>query len=147
MDAARDNNSTTEQQPASWNRSVCLYLPAATAQQVISIATGAVGLLAQIDTNVIITDPTEYYALSEHTRTLNEYSIWLWRKLLLMYSDDHRTANAHFVLGVLQEQKGQTSEAISEYKLVANRYPKTPLVPAALLHSSRLKGKFKDAKA
>ena len=141
-----DNGSTTEQQPASWNRSVCLYLPAATAQQVISIATGAVGLLAQInDTNgIIITDPTEYYALSEHTRMLNEYSIWLWRKLLLMYNDDSRVANAHFVLGVLQEQKGQTSEAFSEYKLVANRYSKTPLAPAALLHSSQLKTSLRD---
>jgi len=141
-----DNSPTTEQQPAGWNRSVCLYLPEATAQQVISIATGAVGLLAQInDTNgIIITDPTEYYVLSEHTRMLNEYSIWLWRKLLLMYSDDRRVANAHFVLGVLQEQKGQTSEALSEYKLVANRYAKTSLAPAALLHSSQLKTSLRD---
>jgi tetratricopeptide (TPR) repeat protein len=140
-----DNGSTTEQQPSDWNRSVCLYLPAATAQQVISIATGAVGLLAQInDTNIIITDPIEYYVLSEHTHMLNEYSIWLWRKLLLMYGDDHRIANAHFVLGLLQEQKGQTSEAISEYKLVANRYAKTSLAPAALLHSSRLKTGLRD---
>ena len=140
-----DNGSTNEQQPSDWNRSVCLYLPAATAQQVISIATGAVGLLAQInDTNIIITDPIEYYVLSEHTHMLNEYSIWLWRKLLLMYGDDHRIANAHFVLGLLQEQKGQTSEAISEYKLVANRYAKTSLAPAALLHSSRLKTGLRD---
>ena len=140
-----DNGSTTEQQPSDWNRSVCLYLPAATAQQVISTATGAVGLLAQInDTNIIITDPIEYYVLSEHTHMLNEYSIWLWRKLLLMYGDDHRIANAHFVLGLLQEQKGQTSEAISEYKLVANRYAKTSLAPAALLHSSRLKTGLRD---
>jgi tetratricopeptide (TPR) repeat protein len=142
-----DNSPSTEQQPVSWNRSVCLCLPEATAQQVISISTGSVGLLAQTnDTNgiIIITDPTEYYVLSEHTRMLNEYSIWLWRKLLLMYSDDHRVANAHFVLGVLHEQKGQTSEAISEYKLVANRYSKTPLVPAALLRSSRLKTSLRD---
>ena len=75
---------------------------------------------------------------------LNEYSVWLWRKLLLMYSDDHRMANAHFVLGVLQEQKGQASEATSEYKLVANRYPKTPLAPAALLRSSQLKTSLRD---
>ena len=141
-----DNGSAIEQQPAGWNRSVYLYLPAATAQQVVSTATGAVGLLAQInDTNgIIITDPTEYYALSEHTRMLNEYSIWLWRKLLLMYSDDSRIANAHFVLGLLQEQKGQASEAISEYKLVANRYAKTSLAPAAQLRSSRLKTGLRD---
>ena len=141
-----ENSSSTEQQPIGWNRSVCLCLPAATTQQVVSTATGSVGLLAQIDdTNgIIITDPTEYYTLSEHTRMLNEYSIWLWRKLLLMYSDDPRVANAHFVLGVLQEQKGQTNEAISEYKLVANRYTKTSLAPAAQLRSSRLKTGLRD---
>jgi tetratricopeptide (TPR) repeat protein len=141
-----DNSSSTEQQPAGWNRSVALFLPAATAQQVTTAATGAVGLLAQFnDTNtIIISDPTEYYALSEHTRMLNEYSIWLWRKLLLMYSDDNRVANTHFMLGVLQEQRGQTSEAISEYKLVANRYSKTPLAPSALLRSSRLKTSLRD---
>jgi tetratricopeptide (TPR) repeat protein len=136
-----DDKTATGQQPQGWNRSVILYLPAATAQQTISTAAGAVGLLAQFDdTNTVtITDPAEYYVLSEHTRMLNEHAIWLWRKLMLMYSDDQRTANAHFVLGLLQEQKSQISEAISEYKLVANRYAKTSLAPAALLHSSRLK--------
>jgi tetratricopeptide (TPR) repeat protein len=141
-----ENAPATEQHLAGWNRSVCLYLPAATTQQVASVAAGVVGLLAQInDTNgIIISDPTEYYSLSEHTRQLNEYSIWLWRKLLLMYSDDPRIPNAHFVLGVLQEQKNQTSEAISEYKLVTNRYPKTGLAPASLLLSSRLKTTLRD---
>ena len=75
---------------------------------------------------------------------LNEYSIWLWRKLLLMYSDDNRVSNTHFMLGALQEQRGQTGEAISEYKLVANRYSKTPLAPSALLRSSRLKTSLRD---
>jgi tetratricopeptide (TPR) repeat protein len=141
-----DDVITTEQQPPSWNRSVTLYLPSATAQQVISTATGAVGLLAQFNdaNSVLITDPTEYYVLSEHTRMLNDYSIWLWRKLLLMYSDDNRISNAHFMLGVLLEQKGQTSEAISEYKLVASRYAKTPFAPFALLRSSRLKTNLRD---
>jgi tetratricopeptide (TPR) repeat protein len=140
------NSSAAEQQFAGWNRPVCLYLPSATAQQVASIATGAVGLLAQFnDANaIVITDPTEYYTLSEHTRMLNEYSIWLWRKLLLMYSDDNRVSNTHFMLGLLQEQRGQSSEAIIEYKLVATRYAKTPLAPSALLNSSRLKTGLRD---
>ena len=59
---------------------------------------------------------------------LIEYSIWLWRKLLLMYGDDHRIANANFVLG-LCTRKVETSEAISEYKLVANRYADSALPP------------------
>jgi tetratricopeptide (TPR) repeat protein len=143
-----DSNSKAESKPANsgWNRPVTLYLPAATAQQVATTAAGAVGFLAKIDdTNtVIITDPAEYYALSEHTRMLNEHAIWFWRKLLLIYGDDKRIPNAHFALGVLHDQKGQINEAAAEYKLVANRYSQTPLAPFALLRSSRLKMGLQD---
>jgi tetratricopeptide (TPR) repeat protein len=151
---------------AGWNRSVTLYLPAATTQQVAVIAAGAVGLIAQVDDarlsdgapdiegteapgrsragTITITDPTEYSTLSEHTRMLNEHAIWLWRRLLLMYSDDQRIPNAHFALGILQGQKGQVAEAIAEYKLVSNRYSQTELAPFALLRSSRLKTDLRD---
>jgi tetratricopeptide (TPR) repeat protein len=143
-----DSNSKAESKPANsgWNRSVTLYLPAATAQQVATTAAGAVGFLANVDdaNTVIITDPAEYYALSEHTRMLNENAIWLWRKLLLIYGDDKRIPNAHFALGVLHDQKGQINEATAEYKLVANRYSQTPLAPFALLRSSRLKMGLQD---
>jgi len=145
-----DVAAKTEPRPASggagWNRPVTLYLPAATAQQVAATAAGAVGLLAQLDdTNTItITDPAEYSSLSEHTRLLNEHAIWLWRKLLLMYSDDQRIPNVHFALGILQDQRDQVAEAIAEYKLVANRYPQTPLAPFALLRSSRIKTNLRD---
>ena len=143
-----DSNARAESKPAgtSWNRSVTLYLPAATAQQVATTAAGAVGFLAKVDdaNTVIITDPAEYYALSEHTRMLNEHAIRLWRKLLLMYGDDKRIPNAHFALGVLHDQKGQVNEATAEYKFVANRYSQTPLAPFALLRSSRLKTGLRD---
>jgi len=143
-----DSNSKAESKSSNsgWNRAVTLYLSAATAQQVATTAAGAVGFLAKIDdTNtVIITDPSEYYALSECTRMLNEHAIWLWRKLLLIYGDDKRIPNAHFALGVLQDQKGQINEATAEYKLVANRYSQTPLAPFALLRSSRLKMGLQD---
>jgi tetratricopeptide (TPR) repeat protein len=143
-----DSNSRAESKPAGtgWNRSVTLYLPAATAQQVATTAAGAVGFLAKVDdaNTVIITDPAEYYALSEHTRMLNEHAIRLWRKLLLMYGDDKRIPNTHFALGVLHDQRGQINEATAEYKLVANRYSQTPLAPFALLRSSRIKTGLRD---
>ena len=145
-----DIAAKTEPRPASgeagWNRPVTLYLPATTTQQVAATAAGTAGLLAQVDdTNTItITDPAAYSSLSEHTRLLNEHAIWLWRKLLLTYSDDQRIPNVHFVLGILQGQKGQVAEAIAEYKLVANRYSHTPLVPFALLRSSRIKTDLRD---
>jgi tetratricopeptide (TPR) repeat protein len=144
-----EGDDKTEPRPAQdkgWNRSVTLYLSASTAQQAATIAAGAAGLLAQVDESktITISDPAEYSTLSEHTRQLSEHAIWLWRKLLLMYNDDQRTANAHFALGVLQGQKGQVAEAIAEYKLVASRYSHTTLAPFALLRSSRLKTNLRD---
>jgi tetratricopeptide (TPR) repeat protein len=139
-----------------WNHPVTLYLPAATAQQVAATAAGAAGLLAQIDDvrldeaeprragTITISNPAEYLALSEHSRELSENAMWLWRAFLLMYSDDARIPNVHFALGVLQESRGRLAEAITEYKLVANRYSRTSIAPFALLHSSRLKTSLRD---
>ena len=129
-----------------FNFAVTLYLPAATAQQVASTAAGAVGLLAQIDdtATITITNPAEYSDLSQHTRKLVENAMWLWRTLLLTYSDDPRIPDVHFALGVLQESRDRPGEAITEYKLVANRYSQTALAPFALLHSSRLKATLRD---
>jgi len=145
---------------AKWNRSVSLYLPSATAQQVIATAAGAAGLLAQLDEaelstdilsetqlvkgTIIVRDPAEYSSLSQHTKMMAEHAMWLWRKLLLIYGDDKRMANAHFALGVLEGQSGRIAEAIAEYKLVSTRYSKTALAPFALLRSSRLKTALLD---
>jgi tetratricopeptide (TPR) repeat protein len=128
------------------NRPVVLYLPSATAQQVAINAAGAAGLLARLDdvNTITITDPAMYSSLSEHTRMLDDHAVWLWRKLLLTYGSDPRTANAHFMLGVLHGQKEQFSEAMAEYKIVANRYPQNALAPYALLRSSRLKTALRD---
>jgi tetratricopeptide (TPR) repeat protein len=137
-----------------------LYLPSATTQQVIATAAGAVGLFARLDDaglspdglsdtqavlgTITISDPAEYSSLSQHTKMLAEHAIWLWRKLLLMYGDDKRMANAHFALGVLEEQSGRVAEAIAEFKLVSTRYSQTAPAPFALLRSSRLKTSLRD---
>ncbi|MGA2093425.1 MAG: tetratricopeptide repeat protein, partial [Sedimentisphaerales bacterium] len=156
------NDAKNKSSPAAarWNRSVTLYLPSATTQQVVATAAGAVGLFAQLDDaglspegssespsvkgTITISDPAEYSSLSEHTKMLAEHAIWLWRKLLLMYVDDKRMANAHFALGVLEEQSGRVAEAIAEYKLVTARYSQTALAPFAFLRLSRLKTSLRD---
>jgi tetratricopeptide (TPR) repeat protein len=158
--SARGERVESAPSGAKWNRSVTLYLPSATAQQVVATAAGAVGLLAQLDEaelppeilsethpvkgTIIVSDPAEYSSLSQHTKILAEHAMWLWRKLLLMYGDDKRMANAHFALGILEGQSGRIAEAIAEYKLVSARYSKTALAPFALLRSSRLKTSLLD---
>lgn len=135
-----------EEKNAIRKRAVCLYLPAATAQQVVAVASGCAGLLAHSDEkgSVNILNPDEYYSLSEHISLLGQEAISLWQRFLLTFYDDQHIPNAHFVLGLLYAQKGQVSESIAEHKLVANRYLQTHLAPLALLHSSKLKSNLRD---
>jgi len=127
-------------------RPVSLYLPTATAQQAVEVAAGHVGLLAHLDEKglVKISNPADYSSLSEHVSLLIQDTISLWRKFLLTFHNDQRIPNAHFALGLLHAQEGQLTNAISEYKLVANRFSQTSLAPYALLNSSKLKANLHD---
>ena len=130
-------------------RPVSLYMSAATTQQFVTVAAGCVGLLAQLDDKgtVKILNPSDYASLSEHLALLAQEAVSLWQRFLLTFGDDERICNAHFALGLLQAcaaGDGQITDAIAEYKLVANRYPRTSLAPLALLASSKLKANLRD---
>ncbi len=129
------------------NRAVFLYMPAATARQVAAVAAGSVGLIADFDhtaAGMIITDPAVYSTLSEHISLLTDHAISLWQQFLLAYFDDERLPNAHLALAMLNTQKGRTPEAISEYKLIANRFSNASVAPFAMFKSSRLKAGIRD---
>lgn len=134
------DEETTRRRPAY------IYLRSATAQQVMTIAAGSVGLLARMDAsrNVRIVDPSTYFSLADHTELLAEESVSLWQRYLLSAADDKRLPNAHFAIGLLHSVRERTDEAIAEYKLVANRFPKDALAAHALLHSGRLKVTLRD---
>ena len=130
-------------------RPVSLCLPAATPQQVVSIAAGCADLLAHLEENpgkrkIAIFDPTEYSSLSQHMSFLSQQAMSLWQEFVLTFYNNERLSNAHFVMGLLQSQIGLPTEAIAEYKLVANRFSMAPLAPFALLYSSRLKAGLRD---
>jgi len=146
-------------------RPVTLYMSAATTQQFVTAAAGCVGLLARLAPGPVpgakpcpqvaglntggtvkIQNPSEYASLSEHLALLAQEAVSLWQRFLLTFGDDKRICNAHFALGLLQgaEDSGQITDAIAEYKLVANRYPRTSLAPLALLASSKLKANLRD---
>ena len=127
-------------------RPVSLYLPAAMKQQVVSVAAGCVGLLAQLDDKDVVTvsDLDEYSYISEYTSLLNAEASSLWQKFLLTYHDDPQIPNIHFALGLLYAQKGRVDKAIAEYKLVANRFSRASLAPFALFNSSKLKNSLLD---
>jgi len=142
-----DNGQIAPAEENARKRPVYLYLTSATAQQVIAVAAGSVGLLARLDdtsNNIQVFDPTSYSSLADHTRLLAEESISLWQRFLLTADSDQRAPNGHFALGLLQTVRGQLDEAIAEYKLVANRFPKHALAPRALLESGKLKVRLRD---
>jgi tetratricopeptide (TPR) repeat protein len=127
-------------------RPVTLCFMAATPQQLVTTAAGSVGLLARMDTDktVTILNPLEHSLLSEYTSILTKEAILLWQRLLLTSYRDRRIPNIHFALALLQALQGNLTEAIAEYKLVANRFPQTPLAQYALFQSSKLKVELKD---
>ena len=127
-------------------RPVSLCLPAATMQEFVSVAAGHVGLLARLDEKGVVNifDLTDYTSLSEHLSLLIPEAISLWQGFLLAFHNDQRVPNGHFALGLLRSQNGQVTEAIAEYKLVANHFSQTSLAPFALLNSSKLKSGLRD---
>lgn len=130
-------------------RAVSLYLPAATAHEVVLITTGSAGLLARLEDGsdkqkVTVFNPMEYSSLNEHISFLGQYATLLWQRFALTFHSDNRLANCHFVMGLLRSLMGMTAEAIGEYKLVANRFSRTSIAPFSLLHSSKLKMSILD---
>ncbi|MCU0914481.1 MAG: tetratricopeptide repeat protein [Planctomycetes bacterium] len=127
-------------------RPVCLYLTSATTQQVVTMAAGTVGLVAQMDDKgaVRLLDPASYSSLADHTRLLADVAVVLWQRFLLAVADDARATNAHFAMGWLQAACGRFDEAAAAYKLVANRFAKHALAPQALLQSGMLKVRLRD---
>ncbi len=140
------SSKPTPEEEALRRRPIYLYLRSATAQQVMTVAAGSAGLLAQMDgtQNVKITDPASYTSLSDHTNRLADESISLWQRFLFNAKDDQRVPASHFTLGLLHAVRDHTNEAIAEFKLVANQFPKDPLAPFALLQSGRLKVTLRD---
>jgi len=127
-------------------RAVSMYMPAATAQEIVTVAAGHAGLLANLDEKGVVNvfNPADYSSLSEHTSLLGRETASLWQRFLLVFHSDRRIPNAHFALALVRVLRGQTSEAIAEYKLVANRFSQKSLAAYALLNSSRLKTDLLD---
>ena len=128
------------------NRSVNLYLRSASEQQCIMVTAGCAGLLAAIDDNNIITisDPTDYSYNSEHIAGLRTEAISSWQRFLVIYYEDPYFANVYFALGLLRTGQNLIDESLSDYKMLANRFPHSNLAPHALMNSAKLKMSLHD---
>jgi len=125
---------------------VYLYLRSAQARQFAAVAAGCAGLLADTDANGLIQiyNPVSYSRLSEHLEALSDQAVSQWREFLLMFPEDERLTNVRFALGLLYIPQNLYTESISEYKLVANRFARSPLAPYALLNLAKIRQNLKD---
>lgn len=125
---------------------VYLHLFSSPARQFATVAAGCTGLLAQMDDNGLLNvyNPAIYTRVSEHISILSDQAVSLWQEFILKFPEDSRHASAHFALGLLHAPRERFTESISEYKLVANRFSRSPLAPYALLNSSKLKNSLRD---
>lgn len=128
------------------NRPVTIYTPAVPSHQIVKIAAGCAGLLAQIDdaNTINICDLQDYKSLDEHTSLLTKEAIGLWKSFLLTYYNDSRIPNAHFALGKLFAVHNDLPNAIAEFKFTATHFSNTDFAPIALLHSSLIKSQLRD---
>lgn len=141
-----DNGRAALDEETGRKKPVYLHMMSSTAQQVVTVAAGSVGLLARMDNegNVTVLDPSSYASLADHIKLLADESVSLWKRFLLTTAEDKRVPSGHFALGLLHTARDRLDEAIAEFKLVANRFSKHALAPHALLHSGRLKANLRD---
>ena len=120
---------------------VYLRMVSATPRQFVTVAAGCTGLLSKMDVkgSLVVYNPSIYSDNSEHIAVLSDEAISLWQEFILKFPDDMRLASVHFAMGLLYTPAQQFSEAIAEYKLVANRFSHSSLAPCALLNSSKIK--------
>ncbi len=131
-------------------KALSVYLPGVTINEFADIAAGCASLQANISKTdgklqITITSPMNYTDLSEHLDKLNNTAVDFWKSFSIKYYNDSKViAKSHYALGMLNALKGNTNQAISEFKLVSNQFAYSSLAPYALLNSSRVKAQMHD---
>lgn len=143
--AANHNTIWQDSSESVRKKPLTIYLPATSQQFIAEVAAGSTGLIARTDgDDLVIYNPDSYDNLEKQKQLLVKEAVSLWRRFLIRYRGDHRTPNAHFALGLLQNYADQNVAALGEYKLVANGFSSNPLAPYALLNASKIKTNMQD---
>lgn len=134
--------------PTVRKRPVHMFLTEASAREIAELATGSVRLFVHVDPqgtmNVINPDPTICPSLSFCSKQWHRHARAVWQRLIWATDQDQYVPNAHFALGLLHEAIRRPSEAIAEYRLLADRFQRSKLAPHALLRASRIKTNMRD---
>ena len=118
-------------------RPLFLYGENLTDQRVIEVACGAVGLLVRLSgTRAVIHDPATCDSTSDLQDIVVREAGSAWHRLFLLTSEAGQFAYGHFALGLLCECRNDKPGAMTEYELLAERFPHSPLAPLARLRSA-----------
>jgi tetratricopeptide (TPR) repeat protein len=126
-------------------RPVVLLLSGVTDQRLVEVACGCVGLVARFTgAEMIVHDPAAYTSTTAQCDILMREAVSAWRRFFLRSSDDARVAHGRFSLGLLYERAGDTGNAVTEYQVIAQRYPRNRLAPLARLRTATLRLDLRD---
>jgi tetratricopeptide (TPR) repeat protein len=130
---------------AARRRPVILCLSDSTDQRLVEVACAAAGLVARFTgTEAVIHDPSACTSVNEQQDLLVREAISTWRRFFLRASDDNRLACGRFSLAALYEQAGDSGAAMTEYRIIAERFPSDRLAPVARLRIATLRLDLRD---
>lgn len=113
--------------------------------RVVEVACGSVGLVARLTgEEAIIHDPSGRTSTDELRDLVLREAVSGWRRVLLRAPDAKRQAYGHFALGLLYEHQNDHASAITEYRLVTERYPRSKHAPRARLRGAIVRIDFRD---
>lgn len=149
IDWSFDVESGREMVPSSVRkRPLHVLLTGASSHGIVELAAGSAHLFAEVDQHgtihVVNPDPTMSPSLATCSRQWVRQAVETWQRLISMSEQDQYVPNAHFALGLLREATNRPSEAIAEYRLLADRFQRSKLAPYALLRASRIKTRMAD---
>ncbi len=127
------------------SRAVSLRYSNITEQRLSEVSCGLTGLIGSYDgQRITVHDPQTYVMLSEQRDLLHHEAKAVWRRLFLRASDDPRLPEGRLAYAVLSECAGEVDAAMREYQLIAQRFPRNPSAPVALLQSADMRIRLRD---
>jgi tetratricopeptide (TPR) repeat protein len=127
------------------SRPVTAYLPKSAEQYIAEVIAGSAGLVWKYDgQNATIFIPDNYDDFGQHRSAIISESVAIWRRFLLRYRGEHRTANAHYALGRMYNLDHQYATSLAEFKVIQSHFEHNPLAPFAYLEASLIRTQMKD---
>jgi tetratricopeptide (TPR) repeat protein len=127
------------------SRMVSVRLVERTPDAATEIIAGSAGLMVSLKNGVpTLTNPEVAMTPDQLKHLYSTEAISLLNRFILLHTRDDAAAVAYYAVGLIHEQSGAATAAISDYKIVSSRYPTSPAAQQALWNSSRIRLTSRD---